>query len=232
VTFDGIAASTTFVSATQLTAITPPHTMGAVDVVVGTMTAPKQFTYEYDAPANVAATATSTTTVSLTWSAVPGATRYEVSRLNSAIGPTWTAIGIVTGTAHSDSGLAVENTYLYRVRAGDATSFSSKEGRDAVTMMSDEYATVTIGSPILAAELTTLRTRVNSVRSLAGLTLLAYTDPTPTIIRAVHITELRTRLTDARTALALATPAFTDAELAAGIAVKAAHWNELLELMR
>lgn len=231
-TFDGIAASTTFVSPTQLTAIAPPHAMASVYVVVDAMTAPKQYTYEFNAPANVAATATSTSTVSLTWSAVPGATRYEVSRLNSAIGPTWTPIGIVTGTSHSDSGRVAEKTYLYRVRAGDATSFSSKDGRDAVTMMSDEYTTITAGSPILAAQLTTLRTRVNGVRSVAVLTIPSYTDPTPTIIRAVHLTELRTRLTEARTALGLATPAFTDAGLAAGTAVKAVHLQELIDLMR
>jgi hypothetical protein len=235
VTFDGITASSTFVSDALMTAISPSHVNGSVDVVVSAtgedpMTAPKQFTYAFPAPANLAAVATDATTVSITWSAVPGATRYEVARLSSNLPQLWTVIGIVSSTSQADVG-AAEKTYLYRVRAGDATTFSGLSSIDAVTMMNPDSDTVVAGSIIKSVDLTNLRTRVNGARSIAGLSIPSYTDPTPTLVSAIHITELRTRLTQARTALGLSTPAFTDASLT-GIPVKAVHFNELLDLMR
>ncbi|MDP9192469.1 MAG: IPT/TIG domain-containing protein [Acidobacteriota bacterium] len=236
VTFDGITASSTFVSDALMTAISPPHVNGSVDVVVSAtgeepMTAPRQFTYAFPGPSNLAATATGATTVSITWSAVPGATRYEVARLSSNTSPqVWTVIGIVFGTSEADTGVA-EKTYLYRVRAGDATTFSTLSSIDAVTMMNPDSDTIVAGSIIKSVDLTNLRTRVNGVRSIAGLFQYSYTDPSPTLVNAIHITQLRTTLTQARTALGLTTPAFTDTSLT-GIPVKAVHFNELLDLMR
>ncbi len=236
VTFDGITASSTF-HGTYLTAITPPHAVGSVDVVVSAageepMTAPQQFTYELPGPAGFAATATGTTTVSIAWNPVPGATRYEVSRLASNLIPqSWTVIGIVTGTALGDTDRTAEATYLYRVRAGDDTAFSGKSSIDAVTMMSPSSATIVAGTLIRAEDLTNLRTRVNSVRTAAGFSTYSFSDQPPVLIRAVHITELRSVLTQARTALGLTTPAFTDPALS-GVVVKAVHFNELLDLMR
>lgn len=238
VTFDGIAASSTFVSNTHLTAVTPTHAMGSVDVVVSTtgeepMTAPKQFTYALAGPENLAATATGTTTVSVTWSAVAGATQYEVARLASNMAPpSWTVIGIVSGTSQADTDLIAEKTYLYRVRAGDATTFSAQGSLDAVTMMDSASATIAAGALIKSDDITKLRSRVNGVRSVAVLpTSSPYTDTIPGVVQAIQITELRARLTQARTALGLTTPPFTD-EIIAGVPVKAVHFNELLDLMR
>jgi IPT/TIG domain len=235
VTFDGLTASSSFVSLTHMTAVAPVHASGPVDVVVSVpaavpMTAPRKFTYEFPAPANLAATATSPTTVSINWSAVPGATQYEVARLASNVAPqSWTVIGTVFGTSLGDTDRIADTTYLYRVRAGDGITFSAQNSVDAVTMMSD--SPISVGALIVSTDLVNLRARVNSVRSTAGLSLSSYTDPTSTPVLATHITELRTRLTQARTALGLATPAFTDPSLT-GIPVKALHFNELLDLMR
>lgn len=236
VTFDGITASSTYLG-NHLTAVAPPHAIGPVDVVVSAageepMTAPQQFTYELPGPANLTATATGTTTVSIAWNPVPGATRYEVSRLASnAVPQSWTVIGIVTGTALGDTDRTAEATYLYRVRAGDDTAFSGKSSIDAVTMMNPSSATIVAGTLIRAEDLTNLRTRVNGVRTAAGLSPYSFSDQPPILISAIHITELRTRLTQARTALGLTTPAFTDPALS-GVVVKAVHFNELLDLMR
>ena len=235
VTFDGVTAASSFVSDAHMTAIAPAHGLGPVDVVVTVpaatpMTAPRQFTYELPGPANLAATATSTTTVAITWSAVPGATNYEVARLTQGgVSQVWTVVGIVTGTSQPDTDVVATKTYLYRVRAGDGTTFSAQSSMDAVTMMID--APISVGALVMGADLTDLRSRVNSVRSTAGLSLPSYSDPTSAIVLATHITELRTRLTQARTALGLTTPAFTDVSLT-GIPVKAVHFNELLDLMR
>jgi hypothetical protein len=194
------------------------------------MTAPRQFIYEFPGPADLAATATSMTTVSITWSAVPGATQYEVARrVSGGTSPDWTVVGIVTGTSQPDTDVVATKTYLYRVRAGDATTFSGQSSLDTVTMMTDPP--ISAGAPIKSDDLTNLRSRVNSVRSTAGLSLPSYTDPTSTVVLATHITELRTRLTQARTALGLTTPAFTDSSLT-GIPIKAVHFNELLDLLR
>jgi hypothetical protein len=236
VTFDGVTASSSFASDTHMTAIAPAHASGPVDVVVTVpsavpMTAPRQFTYAFPGPVNLAATATSTTTVSITWSAVPGATNYEVARLVSGgVSPVWTVVGIDSGTSQPDTDLVATKTYLYRVRAGDGTTFSSQSSLDAVTMMIDPP--ISVGALVMGADLTNLRSRVNSMRSTAGLSLPSYPDPTAAPVLATHITELRTRLTQARTALGLTTPAFTDPALVAGIPIKAVHFNELLDLTR
>ena len=236
VTFDGLTASSSFISDTHMTAVSPAHAGGPVDVVVSVpgdepMTAPRQFTYAFPGPANLAATATSTTTVSINWSAVAGATHYEVARLASNVAPqSWTVIGIVTGLSLGDTDRVAETTYLYRVRAGDGTTFSG-QSLDAVTMMSSESATIIAGALVMGADLTNLRSRVNSVRTAAGLFTYSYSDPTSAIVLASDITELRTRLTQARTALGLTTPAFTDSN-PFGVPIKALHFNELLDLMR
>lgn len=99
-------------------------------------------------------------------------------------------------------------------------------------MMDADSSTIITGAPVLAVDLTRLRTRVNGVRSTAGISVPPYTDSPPTTILAIQITELRARLTEARAALGLTTPAFTDPVVSSETKVKAAHFNELLDGMR
>jgi len=65
-----------------------------------------------DPPANLAVTATTATSVSLSWSASSGATGYDVYRDGQAAGST-------TATSFTDTGLTASTSYTYTVKAHD-----------------------------------------------------------------------------------------------------------------
>lgn len=68
------------------------------------------------APANVTASASSSTTIQLGWSAVPGATGYKVYRgTSSGVSTAGTATATSTSTTYSDSGLSASTAYYYKV---------------------------------------------------------------------------------------------------------------------
>ena len=77
------------------------------------------------APTNLFATATSSSQVSLSWTAstdnvaVPG---YRVERCLGAACTSFVQVATPTGTTFSDTGLVASNTYSYRVRATDAAA--------------------------------------------------------------------------------------------------------------
>jgi hypothetical protein len=236
VTFDGLTASSSFVSITHMTAVSPAHASGPVDVVVSVplgdpMTAPSPFTYILDTPQPFTATATSTDSVSLSWNSIPGAVRYEVSRRLPA--GTWTVIGTPSATSLTDGALTAETTYVYRVRADDgAANFSAYSAIDLATTMTGASANIVAGAPILAADVAHLRTRVNAVRAAAGLSAYSFTGPLSGVVLAQDVTELRTALTQGRTTLGFAAPTYTDLPTVNGLPIKAVHFNELLDLMR
>ena len=76
--------------------------------------------------ASVSATPTASTTpqnvkavagdgkITITWSAVSGATKYRVQRLN---GTSWSTVNYPTSTSYTDTGLTNGTTYKYRVLA-------------------------------------------------------------------------------------------------------------------
>jgi len=78
------------------------------------------------APANLAVTGTTSTQVSLAWTAATETggtiTNYLVERCQGASCTTFTQIGTSVSTAFSDAGLLGSTSYSYRVRATDATS--------------------------------------------------------------------------------------------------------------
>src|SRR5216684_2309417 len=89
-------------------------------------------------------------------------------------------------------------------------------------------------TPIKAAHLTELRSAVNAVRSLAGLSAASWTNPTltpqVTQISADDVRDLRTKLDEALTALGIQTSGYTDSTLATGqygTQVKRIHIAEL-----
>jgi hypothetical protein len=237
VTFGGIAASSTFVSPTELTAVSPMHASGSVDVVVSppaaaSMTAPRQFTYLLATPSGLVATATSTTAVGISWTGVPGATFYEVSRRQPA--GTWDVIGTPAITSFSDGARTAETTYVYRVRAGDtALNYSDYSGIDLATTMSSESSTITAGMPILSADLANVRMRVNAVRAAANLSATSFTEGgVGEVAYASHITTLRNALQQARLSLGYEPALFTDSIVSGSTLIKAVHLNELLDLMK
>ncbi len=67
-------------------------------------------------PTNLKAASASATSINISWSAVAGATGYQVWRSTSATG-SFTALGSYTTTSKLSTGLTTGTTYYYKVRA-------------------------------------------------------------------------------------------------------------------
>jgi hypothetical protein len=65
-------------------------------------------------PSGLTAVAVSQTQINVSWTAVPGATSYELERDGSVIASQ-------AGTTYSDTGLGVGTAHTYRVRAVETT---------------------------------------------------------------------------------------------------------------
>jgi subtilisin family serine protease len=85
-------------------------------------------------------------------------------------------------------------------------------------------------SPIKAAHIIELRSRIDLLRARFGLASYAWTDASlgGVAVKAVHLTELRTALTDAYVAAGQPAPSFVDPTVLAGSTpIKVVHINEL-----
>lgn len=106
--------------AIALAALIAPVLWRLDDPVEATVDAPPAL----PAPAGLSATTSCdgflSTGSDLSWSAVTGATSYELWRRNPA-GEAWERVAATgaTGTAMRDADLSVDSTYVYRVRALD-----------------------------------------------------------------------------------------------------------------
>jgi photosystem II stability/assembly factor-like uncharacterized protein len=183
-----------------------------------------------DAPSDLTATATSTTSVSLTWTPVTGATSYKIYRSSSY--PTFTLIENIPLASYTDATAAAGTAYLYKVRANNGITDSPYSNTDLATTVIFTDPTVTSGvTTVKSAHITELRTAVNAVRTLAILGSSSFTDPTLSssiFIQRVHITELRAALDAARSALGLPAISYAEPTITVGsTTVKAAHVNEL-----
>jgi len=69
-----------------------------------------------DTPTDVNATATSTSSITVSWAAVSGATEYYVYRSSSATG-TYTRVGTSSTASYTNTGLSGSTTYYYKVSA-------------------------------------------------------------------------------------------------------------------
>ncbi|HEX6749491.1 MAG TPA: fibronectin type III domain-containing protein [Longimicrobium sp.] len=96
------------------------------------------------APTGLAVTASSSTSVTVTFNAVPGATGYEVQRA-AGTSTDFTTVGTVTTSPFSDTGLEPSSTYSYRVaavRGGEKSDFTAAQqvtllNRPVVTISTD-----------------------------------------------------------------------------------------------
>lgn len=200
-------------------------------VALGTLTlANGSVNCSMSAPSNLVATASGTSQVNLTWTAVTGADHYEVWR--SFNGSGYAFLSNAPAASYSDSGLAATTTYLYKVRAVDGAShvsaFSNIDA--ATTIVFTDEPLVALTTPIKAAHITELRTAVNAFRAAAGLGPLS-ADPTigsGQFIRAQHITDLRAGLDAARSLIGVPAISYTDPSLVAGTTpVRAVHLQQL-----
>jgi hypothetical protein len=231
------ATGVTFISSQVLTATTPAHAIGTVDVTVtnpslaqATLSGAYIFVAPVvvTAPVNVVATAVSTTQINVTWDPVAGADHYEVDR--RATGGSFTLAASPVGNAFNDTGRSAGASYLYRVRAvPSAGSPSANSAIDlATTVIFTDDPLVATTTRIKAVHLTEIRTAVNAVRALASLGAASFTDPSPAgfTIKSVHVTELRTALDLARSNLTLPALSYANSA-AAGTRVRAADFTEL-----
>jgi chitodextrinase len=183
------------------------------------------------APSNLVATASSTSSVSLSWSAGSGSIdHYEIQRATSKNGP-FTTLSNTTSTSFTDSGLSSSTTYIYRVRAVDANgNYSDFSNTDIATTIVFTDDPLVAGTTIVkAVHMTELRSAVNAVRAAAGLSAATWTDSSLTgvQIKAVHISELRSNLDAALSGLGLSTGSYTDSLTPGSTIVKAVHITEL-----
>lgn len=178
-------------------------------------------------PTNLAATAIATTQVSLSWDPVVNATNYQI--LRSSNHGAFTVIGAPLSNSFVDTSLLPNTTYLYQVRAADASTLGSPSSVDLATTILFTDDPISAGSTVIkAVHVTELRTAVNAVRAAAGLTPVTFTDSslTGTAPKALHVTELRSALDAARAAIGVPALTYTDPTLA-GIRIKAVHYREL-----
>jgi len=182
------------------------------------------------APANLQATATSTTQARLTWSPVAGAVRYDIIRSWGAT--PYVDLASSSTTTFDDAGLSPSTTYLYRVRAVFADNRVSAYGAvDPATTVMFTDDPLTAGRTIRAIHIMELRSAVSAMRFAAGLGTFFFANSplsSGVNIRVIHLTDLRTALAAARSALGMPALTFTDPTLTARTTrVKAVHLSEL-----
>lgn len=185
------------------------------------------------APSGVTATASTTTSVAVSWNALSGAAEYDIQRSSDNVN--FSTVGTTSGTTFNNTvNVAAGTTYFYKVRGRDAGSnYGAFSGSDpATTVIFDDDPLVTGTTTVNAAHIAQLRTAVNAMRTAAGLGAGTYTDPTltaqSTVIKTNHIADLRTALNAARTQLGLGALTFTDPTLTAqSTQVKGVHVTEL-----
>jgi hypothetical protein len=185
-----------------------------------------------DAPANVVATASSTTSAAISWSAVSGATSYQVWR--SSMNGAFAMVGSSGTTNFNDATLSANTAYLYKVKAIAGAVVSPLSGVDATTTVAFTNDPLAVNTTIVkAAHLVELRTAVNAMRAAAGLSSLPAdgTVGVGSLVRAQHLLDLRAGLDAARSAIGLPALSYADASLAS-VKIKAAQVSELRDSVK
>jgi hypothetical protein len=177
-------------------------------------------------PTNVIATATSATSVSVTWSAVVGATSYQIFRRSA--GGTFGQIGTSPTNNYADNSAVANTAYLYMVRAFNGTASTDSNADLATTVVFTDASLASVA--VKATHMLDATTAVNAVRTLAGLGAVTLV-PAPslgTAVRNTHVDTLRTGLAAARAALSLSAVTFTDPTITPGSTrIKAVHVTDL-----
>lgn len=187
-------------------------------------------------PTGVRATKSSTSSIVIEWSRSDGAHHYELERRSGGEG--FVRIQNLTSSPYTDSSLASNTTYAYRVRAVDADggSASPYSNHDLATT-NGAFSTIEAAvTPIRNSDIQDLLTLVNTVRAANGWAAVSWSAilpsgvPAPAVgvlIHAAHLSALRTRMDEAVQALGVATAAYTDPTLNSTIPVRAVHIQQL-----
>ncbi|HYI11703.1 MAG TPA: M12 family metallo-peptidase [Thermoanaerobaculia bacterium] len=200
--------------------------------ITETKSVPIEDAVVFEPPVNVFATATSATTVDISWAAVIGATHYQVYRAQQQ-GGFGTLVGTTTSTTLTDSTALANTAYQYVVTAGDGVANWSVFSDDdvAVTVVFTDPTLTASSTKVKLVHFTELLTAVNALNTLIGSSTIGFTAPAPTTsvtVRRQHLLDLRTALTAARAVLGFPAVTFTDAPpTAQSTRIKAVHINEL-----
>lgn len=170
-------------------------------------------------PQGLEATATSTTTIALTWTAVSGAASYVIERRSGS--GTFTQIGTSSVPSSNDT-VAAGTAHLYRVRSVAGGVSSAPSAPDLATAV--QFAGDAV---VRASHLDELRAAIDSVRTLAGQSVLTLDVSPGDIVQAVHMTTLRNGLNPARTTLGLTPVTFCQPSLGPGTTIRACDAQEL-----
>ncbi len=192
---------------------------------------------------------TSGANVTLNWTAASGATSYRVERKSVPSGGLFGSIGTTPSTTMTDSGASSGSAYLYKVCAADGagnciSGYSNIVLGAPFNFPTDPTITSIIDDPtgitvttMKAAHITELRTAVNAVRALAGLSAATWTNPNiayGVAISVDDVRDLRTKLGEALSALGIQTPTYTDSTIKGftedplnATPIRAAHIREL-----
>lgn len=184
-------------------------------------------------PATLTATASfanNTWAVGITWAAIPGATSDTEYTVERRSGTTWAPVATVTNTTSTvDTTVSPDNTYAYRVTAGDLYSPSDL----ATTRFFQAPAE---GDSIQAIFASEVLAAVNKVRAAVGWpavtwsNILSATDPLPApgaTVSVRHILSCRARLDEARQALGARAGVYGDA---VPTAIEADHFGSIFTL--
>lgn len=226
---DGVAQFTVLVDATRFNSVTQPA--GSQNFALYIFNAGAAMSLP--APGGLTATATGTTSVSLTWQGVQGSAHYEIWRATGT--GAFTLVRTKQSLSDVDSGLEANKFYVYKIRAvdadGNAGAYSALElASTASTLFTDDPLVAQVTS-VKAVHITELRQRINELRAATGLSAFGYSTtitPFVSVIAAADINELRAALNPARTLLGLPSVSYTDDPIAAGTTVvRTSHVDQL-----
>ena len=199
------------------------------------------------APSGLSATPNGSTSITLNWTAASGATNYRVER--RATGQAYTLLGTTASTSLTDSGVTAGSAYVYKVCAANAqgncvSTFSNVALGSVITFATDPTITTIQQDPtgqtvttVKAAHITELRTAVNTIRNLGGLSNASWstTVASGSTISKNDVQDLRIKLDEGLQVLSIQLGTYTDQPLAGapnGTLIKGAHITELRQRVR
>ena len=171
-------------------------------------------------PPNLVATGTPAS-VTVSWTNT-GAALYKIFR--KAAGTGFVQIGTSISPTYNDSSVVANKAYAYSVKATVGMIDSAESNRDLATTHAFTDDPLLAGTIVRLMHLNQIRSAANSVRSLAGQSLLAIT--AETIIRKEPITTLQQAITEARSALGITAVMWID--ITPGVTkVSTSHFTQL-----
>ena len=153
------------------------------------------------------------------WSSAPDVVTVQAGGARVALTAVGEGTATIRVTATDPGGLRATQSFTVTVEAPVRVPFT-------------DDPLVPGATPIKAVHFTELRTRIDALRSAAGLPRFSWTDPVlrpgVTRVRRVHLIELRSALAEAYGAAGRAAPRWTDASPSSGSTpIRAAHVTEL-----